>query len=156
MFSDMRIAIAATVALVVGILLGFWGARFGEQTTLVSLSPDEATRVWIVERTHWIDRNFEVRVEDMKTQKMTTVFTSPDEGRPIGSERIVWSADSLRFLLLGRHFYASPESRLPTGESLYLLHDQKSGKVWCNASQQKTLPPFSQKDLSTTKWNGNF
>ena len=151
----MRIAIA-TVALVIGILLGFGGARFGEQTTLVSLSPDEATRVWIVERSHWIDRNFEVRVEDMKTQKMKTVFTSPDEGRPIGSERVVWSTDSSRFLLLGRHFYALPESRLPSGESLYLLHDQKSGKIWCNATQQQSFPPFSPNDLVKTTWAGSF
>jgi hypothetical protein len=76
-------------------------------TTLTSLSPDDKFRVIILERRLGlldIDRNFHVRLEDVKTGRGKVIFRSPDEGRPVGSERIIWSLDSSRFVLLGRHF----------------------------------------------------
>ena len=114
----MRTVILITGVLIIGVLIGLAGARFGEQVTVASLAPDEATRVWVVELPRFIDRNFAVRVEDLETGNLTTIFASPDEGRPVGSERIVWAADSSRFVLVGRYFYVHPEASLPSGESL--------------------------------------
>lgn len=152
----MRTSIITAGVLIVGVLIGFAGARFGERVTVVSLSPDDATRAWVVELPRFIDRNIAVKVEDIASGKVTTVFTSPDEGRPVGSERIVWAADSSRFVLLGRHFYVLPEARLPGGESLYLLYDIRSGKLWSNAAQQTRVPAFSGGDLEGTEWASSF
>lgn len=151
-----RSVIITVGVLTLGILIGIAGARFGEKVTLASLSPDEMSRVQIIELPRFIDRNIAVRVEEMATGNETTIFTSPDEGRPAGSERIVWAADSSRFVLLGRHFYALPEARLPGGESLYLLYDLRSGKLWSNAAQQTRLPAFSRGDLEGTEWSSGF
>ncbi|MDH3274880.1 MAG: hypothetical protein OEM99_10120 [Gammaproteobacteria bacterium] len=150
----MRTVILITGVLIIGVLIGLAGARFGEQVTVASLAPDEATRVWVVELPRFIDRNFAVRVEDLETGNLTTIFTSPDEGRPVGSERIVWATDGSRFVLLGRHFYVHPEASLPSGESLYLLYDLRSGELWSNAAQQTELPTFSREDLAATQWRG--
>jgi hypothetical protein len=83
-----------------------------------------------------------------------TVFRSPDEGRPIGSERIVWSVDGSRFLVLGRHFYGSDAARFPSGEQAYFLMDLPTGKVWCNAGQQTEYPGFGMDVIEEMKWVG--
>jgi hypothetical protein len=57
-------------------------------------------RVILVERPTFIARNFEVWLENIDSGRERTVFRSPDAGRPVGSERIVWSVDGSRFLLL--------------------------------------------------------
>jgi len=142
--------ILTTSALVVGVLIGAAGTGFGERVTVASLSPDEGKRAWVVELPRFVDRNFDIRIEDLETGDLETVFTSPDEGRPVGSERIVWATDSSRFLLLGRHFYVLPEGRLSTGESLYLLYDLRTGELWSNAAQQTEYPAFRQEDLTGT------
>ena len=147
-----RCLAAITAVLGAGLVMGWWGGRLAERVTLVSLSPDEQTRVWLVEKPHWIDRNFVVRVEEMKSGDSRIVFRSPDEGRPIGSERIVWASDSERFLVLGRHFYTAPDALLGSGNKLYLLHDLRSGRTWSNASQQVHFSSFSKADLMSTAW----
>jgi len=60
-----------------------------EQVTLTSLSPDDAVRVNVVELPHFVDRNFDLRLEKFvnRAGKAEVVFTSPDEGAPPGSER---------------------------------------------------------------------
>ena len=116
---DMLRAAMKIAALLCAGVMGF-GLRgcilFNHQTTVTSLSPNENYRVTLVERRLDIDRNFELKLENLASHTITTVFHSPDEGRPIGSERIVWSVDDSRFLLLGRHFYATDASQLPSGE----------------------------------------
>jgi hypothetical protein len=146
----VRTIILTGSVLIVGVLVGLAGSYFGERVTVISLSPDETTRVWVVELPRFIDRNFAVRVEDLQAGNLKTIFTSPDEGRPIGSERIVWATDSSRFLLLGRHFYVRPEGKLASGESLYLLYDLRTGDLWSNAAQQTKYPAFMQEDLTGT------
>ena len=134
---------------IAGVILAL--AAFGrENVTLVSLSPDDRMRVRIVERNDWLDRIFEVRLEDLSEGSSSTLFQSPDEGRPVGSERIVWSPDSRRFALLGRHFYHLGEGAAqPDGESLYLVYDLDSGKLRCNSRQQATYPPVDEAEV---KW----
>jgi hypothetical protein len=112
---------------------------FDRPVTLTSLSPDNALRVVLIERPGF-DRNFELRLEQTRGGHSRTVYRSPDEGRPAGSERIVWSADSTRFVLLGRHFFVTERGKLPTGEQAYLMMDVRSGQAWCNAAQQSGFP----------------
>jgi hypothetical protein len=109
-----------------------------ERLTLASLSPDDKTRVALVELSHLMDRNFELRIENLERPGTTrTVFRSPDEGRPEGSERVLWSGDGRQFVLVGRHFYVEPDAVLPSGEQLYLYYNVETGEVRCNAKQSK-------------------
>ena len=138
-------AFVTLVCLAIGFRAGVaWSRREG--VTLVSLSPDDRLRVQLVEVSTWIDRNFQIRLERLPRGTVETLFRSPDEGRPEGSERIVWSPDSRRFALLGRHFFVREGTPSRGGESLYLLCDVASGKLWCNASQAG--PPFAAEDAA--------
>jgi hypothetical protein len=125
------------VAFAIGMLAGMaFSFRGLERVGLTSLSPDEKTRVLLVELTFRIDRNFELRLENVDhAGEMRTVFRSPDEGRPEGSERILWSGDGRQFILLGRHFFVDPNAVLPTGEQLYLHYNLDTGELRCNATQ---------------------
>jgi hypothetical protein len=124
-----------------------------ERLTLTSLSPDERLRVNLVEAPgNFIDRNFDLRLEQVDGRATKTLFRSPDEGRPEGSERIVWAADSSRFVLVGRHFDAGDAPRLSTAETLYLMCEVATGRLWCNSRQQQQFPPFSLQDLEGVEW----
>jgi hypothetical protein len=153
----VRKAAVRGVALLVAAAAGFTlrgCPSFHRPVTVTSFSPDDALRVVVVERPGYIDRNFEVRLEDTATGQTRTVFQSPDEGRPIGSERVVWSADGSRFLLLGRHFFVTERGKLSTGEQAYLMMDVRTGQVWCNASQQSQHVGFGVEALRTVRWVG--
>src|SRR4051812_8418418 len=74
-----------------GMLVGwvvwlFWSGIAGQVTT-ISLSLDDKTQAVLVERSFLnIDRNFAVRLgpAGVKPTGLETVFTSPDEGKPVG------------------------------------------------------------------------
>jgi hypothetical protein len=146
----LKRAALAVLLLLIGFSAGQLTARFSamlSQIALVSLSPDDKWQVRLIDRNPFLDRNFDVQLLDLSDDSVTTIFHSPDEGRPIGSEWIVWSPDSSKFVLLGRHFADCPESaRLPTGEMAYLLYDLKSRTLRCN-SQAQTFPPFKVEEL---------
>lgn len=130
----------------------------GKQREYVSLraeSPNGQYAVEIVELPADIDRNFQVRLRYIPGKLALSVLLSPDEGRP-GTERIVWSKDSTRFVLLGRNFSVEPHARPGgTNEALYLLYDVTSGSAWCNASQ-KRLPNFYRTQLTNSTWIESF
>ena len=152
------IVLLSTLAIVVGLPVCFFLAfrNFGmaeEKITLQSLSPDGSYRVTLRELPVFLDRNFALELVDSHTGQSNLVFRSPDEGLP-GSERIVWSQDSTRFLLLGTNFSALSEASLPGGQQLYLMYDTVSGTLRCNASQQNKYPPFTTNDLTSCKWLG--
>jgi hypothetical protein len=143
--------------LLLGLALGFvlrGCLVLDRRLTLTSLSPNDTLRVMLVERPTFIDRNFEVRLENIDSSRERTVFRSPDEGRPVGSERVVWSADGTRFLLLGRHFFVSDQGKLSSGEHAYLMMDVRSGRLWCNSRQQSELPGFGVEELREVRWLG--
>jgi hypothetical protein len=122
--------------------------------TLSSISPNGAWRVDIVEpEPEWfdVDRNFVLRVIELRSHTTNHVFTSPDEGRP-GTERISWSADSSRFIVLGRNFLVDETAQCPNGESLYLLYDVQTEELRCNATQQNKYRNFSLTDLRDSAW----
>lgn len=124
----------------------------GTRVSLKSMSPDGRTQVEIVEITGRLDRNFYVRLTDVQRGIATNIFYSPDEGSP-STERIVWSRDSSRLLLLGREFFVEEQGRMPDGQQLYLLYDHKSGNLRCNATQQDRYGGFNRDDLATSDWS---
>jgi hypothetical protein len=121
-----------------------------EETTTTLLSPDERTLALLVELPRFIDRNFDVRLRRRDGPKPVTetIFSSPDEGRPVGSERFIWSLDSEWLLLVGRHFHVKGDCRLTTGEDAYLLHSVSSGTTWTNAAQAAGYEPFGAEKLA--------
>ena len=124
----------------------------GTRVSLKSMSPDGLTQVEIVEITGRFDRNFYVRLTDVQRGIATNIFYSPDEGSP-STERIVWSRDSSRLLLLGREFFVKGQGRMQDGQQLYLLYDHKSGELKCNATQQDRYRGFNRADLVAIDWN---
>ena len=125
------------------ILVGAFGCR-QRQVTTESSSPDGSIVATVHEIGRGIDRNFQIRISRGVTEKI--VYRSPDEGRPIGTERFVWTRDSRYLLLVGMQFYTDGETKLATGEDLYLLYDTQTGSIKCNASQAN-LPRFGIEDI---------
>jgi len=152
------VAIAVAVGIGVGIVgastVRFWGPI--EQVTLTSLSPVDRVRVSLVEKPRGpVDRNFELRIDGSGVSPKT-IFESPDEGAPAGSERIIWASDSSRFVLVGRHFFVKAAARLPEGETIYLMYDIPTGRLWCNSSQQSRVPSFGLDELAGVHWQQQF
>ena len=144
----------------IGCILGSWPFALvvfrREEVTLKSLSPDDSLLVTIVELLPgWIDRNFEVRLASQHGESTTRIYRSPDEGTPVGSERVIWSKDGAKFLLVGRHVLVQEHAVLPNGEMLYLRYDVESDNIWCNATQQRRYPTFALEDLEKIEWYGS-
>jgi hypothetical protein len=142
-----RFLIGSTV-LIVGILigsaLGVVGTKFlGWRTTLTRLSPDETLRVSLVEREFpSIDRNFQVRLEDLVKGESTILLRSPDEGIPSGSERLIWSKDGKWLLLVGRHFFVKEDLFLDNGDQLFFLYHLPTKRGWINSADSIAWPPL--------------
>jgi hypothetical protein len=152
------VAVAVAVRMAVGILVASVARFLGpvERVTLTSLSPDDRVRVSLVEKPKGlVDRNFVLRL-DGSGVPATTVFASPDEGAPPGSERIIWASDGSRFVLVGRHFFVKDAARLANGESIYLMYDIPTGRLWCNSSQQSRFPTFGMEELAGVHWQQQF
>ena len=116
----------------------------GRTTTTTRLSPDETILARLLETSPaWgLDRNFQVRLESLVDGTSKTIFHSPDEGRPPGTERLVWSKDGTMLLLVGRHFFVKEDLFLDTGDQLYFLYQVPSGKAWLNSAEASDLPPL--------------
>jgi hypothetical protein len=112
----------------------------GKPGVVSDVSPDGRYRAKVVEigGFYKADRNFEVVLTDVRDGSDTIVFTSPDEGRPAGTERFVWNAGGESFALLGRHFFTEDDYRFANGECLYLVYRIPTRDLWCNATQAKS------------------
>jgi hypothetical protein len=152
MFKAMK---AILVSLVVMALLVCGGCSPENVVSLTSISPDSLYKVELVELDNF-DRNFSVRLTHVNSNVATNIFDSPDEGRPIGTERIVWSQDSSQFLLLGRHFYVVGNAKPDKREAAYLTYEIKTGRLRCNARQQNQYPNLTREDLKAVAWNEGF
>jgi hypothetical protein len=137
-----RILIASFLAALLGSVLTWgFGGLVAERTTLTRLSPDETLRASLVEREFpSIDRNFQIRLENLVKGETTTIFRSPDEGRPYGTERLIWSKDGKWLLLVGRHCFVKDDLFLDNGDQLYFLYQVPSGKFWLNSAERPDLP----------------
>jgi len=90
----------------------------------------------MVEYPSRLDRNFYLRLRHVTWKTNAIIFDSPDEGLPVGKDRIVWSRDNSRMVLIGRHFFVGDAARLTNGEAIYLLYDIKSGNIRCNTKAE--------------------
>lgn len=90
-----------------------------------------------------LDRNFDLKVNG------ETIYHSPDEGPP--AERVIWSQDGQRFLLLGENLLTQDGWELENGQKLYLMYDIPSRKLWCNSSQRPT-EKVPLEELKATRW----
>jgi hypothetical protein len=123
------------------------------EASLISASADGAYRVTLLELPNF-DRNFEIWLERAKDGFKTNIFRSPDEGRPVGTERIIWSGDHSQFVLVGRKFSVEDGPRIPM-ETLYVLYDIPTSSLWCNANQAPG-PRFTKTNFNTQPWSGNY
>lgn len=99
-------------------------------------SPDNAIVAVLEERSgQQLDRNFRVGIRRRDEKDYRWLLNSPDEGRPPGSERFLWSADGRYVALIGEHFYVMEGSATASGVQLYLVYDCQNNRLWCNASQ---------------------
>ena len=141
------------VAAIGGVWLGAAGTRLvGNDTTTRSLSPDDVWRVSLVEISPKvnIDRDFTITLEELAHDRrptQETLFKSPDEGRPVGSERFIWSKDSTYVLLVGRRFTVAQDIAVGNGEQAYFLYHVPSKRSWCNARQVNWLPAITPEIL---------
>jgi hypothetical protein len=137
-----RVLIAMFFAALIGFGLAWvFGGLAAERTTLTRLSPDETLRASLVERVFpSFDRNFQIRLEDLVKGETTTIFRSPDEGKPYGTERLIWSKDSKWLLLVGRHCFVKEDLFLDNGDQLYFLYQVASGRFWLNSAERPDLP----------------
>jgi hypothetical protein len=143
----VRIVASYSIAALVGFALAiaFRVLPLGAGTTVTRLSPDETIRARFVETSpNWgLDRNFEVRLDLMSEGRTTTIFRAPDQAqRPYGTERLIWSKDGTKILLVGRHFYVKEDLLLDNGDQLYFLYDLPTKRGWCNADEPTEFPPL--------------
>jgi hypothetical protein len=107
----------------------------GVRQSLLSLSPNNLYRV-LVEYSAgpWgSDKGITVWLQTEENAELIVKLGIRGE---IGSERIIWSHDGDKFLLVGRHFIKStpeiPEHAITQlNEIIYLLYDVKSQKNYC-------------------------
>ncbi len=120
------------------------GSKASVRISVQSSSPSGRFTIQLMEHPRGmshIDRNFEIFVRNNITGKASKIFSSPDEG-PVGGERIFWSPDETRFLLVGPNFYTVPATELSSGDHLYLMYSINAHELLCNATQIKS-PRFT-------------
>ncbi len=129
--------------MLVGFGLSEWKqqTKFGSETTTSRLSPDETLRARLVEYapSRGLNRQIEVQIDSLIDGTSTRIYGSPDEGRPEGTERLIWSKDGKWLLLVGRHFFVKEDLFLDNGDQLYLLYNVPLRKSWNNSAFSKEL-----------------
>ncbi len=141
------------ISLGLAFVLGPLSTWFSDTTTTISLSPNEAYWIRLVERKPnlpiRIDRNFKIILETRANSQEELIFDSPDEGTPIGTERFIWSKDSDYVLLVGKHFFTEPPHiRISDdGSEAYFLYHVPTRRKWYNTKQTHTLAPALTKEL---------
>ncbi len=138
--------LAAVIGLAMLLEYGWIGT--GLSTTVTRLSPDETLRARLEEHspTWGMDRNFAIRLEYLAEGKSERIYGSPDEGRPAGTERLIWSKDGAWLLLVSRHCYVKEDLFLDNGDQLYFLYHLPTRRAWCNA-EMSSLPPIKAEQV---------
>lgn len=145
--------------LFMGVILSLASCSKQPAPTTSSTSPDGRFRLELVEiarRGIPADRNFDIVLIDLAADDARQIlFSSPDEGHPVGTEAFIWNQASTVALLAGRHFYLDERHAIKgrDGRTAYLLLDLESMKIRCNASQVE-LDRFSETDLEAAGFGG--
>lgn len=126
--------------------------KWGERVTLISLSPDDKNRVVFV-KLPTLSGNFEVRLQHQGEKDYIKIYRSADLSKPVGSERIIWTADNSKFALFGR-FYDSEHVvkyfrnyQTNNVDILYLMYDLNTNKIYCHHSDYYDCLPISPQFL---------
>ncbi|MCK6472190.1 MAG: hypothetical protein L6R28_10630 [Planctomycetes bacterium] len=128
----LAVVLLGCATVVLGSLYAVWEARVPDR---VAKAPDGRREIVLRELTgaFRIDRNFILYIRDLEGGGAEKeIFRSPDEGRPIGTERFYWPTDSAYVLLAGKHFtrVGSSDMKLEDGVDPYLLYRVDDGKIW--------------------------
>lgn len=121
------------------------------ELTTASASPDGKMTAQLLELPASFDRNFTVQITREGQSPIIVLERSPDEGRPEGTERFIWSENGEFLLLVGREFFAEPKISLESGETCYLLFQVPQRSLWLNA-QQSRIQKFQLETLSEVEW----
>ncbi len=143
------VVVATSVALGSGATIGLQRWR-GWRTTTTRLSPDETIRARLFEPSPaWgLDRNFGLRLEYLADDRVVPLIPrSEDQGRPEGTERLIWSKDGAWLLLVGRHFYINDDLFLDNGDQPYFLHHLATGRSWINSAEPSIFPPLKAEQV---------
>jgi hypothetical protein len=106
----------------------------GEMT--VSDSPNGRYRIAVYEMHAGIDRNFDVTLLNRQNGEKQTIYVSNDQPPSIQRERLVWSRDSTKVVLLGDRYWVDSGSELPSGEIVFLMYDLPTQQLYCNADYE--------------------
>lgn len=151
-FMNSKLKTLLFILIAIGVFEWIIAPFFRDGLTAQGLSPDDRYRAMLVEKLPGVpklDRNFAIRLEELASGKISTIFDSPDEGIPIGSERFIWSKDSTYLLLTGRHFWSlTSDIPLRDGSQAYFLYHLPSNAGWCNATQCSTYPRLTRDGLT--------
>ena len=130
------------------------GRLTGDRTTTSRLSPDETIRARLVETSPWWapDRSVRVQLDSLIEGTTTVLYASPDEGRPEGTERLIWSKDGAWLLLVGRHFFVKEDLYLDNGDQAYFLYHLPSGKAWLNSAASSPLPALKARAIDAVEF----
>ena len=82
------------------------------------------------------------------------LYHSPDEGTPYGTERLIWSRDGTKLLLVGRHFFVKDDLFLDNGDQLYFLYVGRIGQVV--GLHQERQRQEEQKPINKGLWTAVF
>ena len=144
----IALVLASVITFQVGYLVGL-GRR--PRATVLRLSPDERTRASLVEVGDGTggEREVSFRLERTSDRGEAFRLDLPGvAGGVAGTERLIWSRDGTRVVLVGRHFFGHADLMLAGGDELFLLHDVTSGRTWINSAADLRLPPLTADQIS--------
>jgi hypothetical protein len=149
------VVLAFVSAIPVVLLIGFiMGDHFDDEwedreTTVSRLSPDETILARLIEAsaTRSLVRHFKVRLQALRSDSrgFDNIFRSSeggDAGQP-GTERLIWSKDGTKLLLVGRHFFVKDDLFLDNGDQAFFLYDVPTRRGWCNSEAPAGLPALT-------------
>ena len=132
----MKGSLSTLTSVFIGLFLGWLVFDvFSDRTIINRISPDDNSRIKLIEKLPIDeDRHFYLELKRIHS-KPKIIYRSRNEDYPGGSERIIWSSDSSRFILVGRHFDIWAHGKkvsIPTGEFIYLMYEIESDRLLCN------------------------
>lgn len=141
--------IRTIVVVITATIMGYLLRYFTESEVFIRLiSPDQKYEAVLTSNKKIQDPHLILLLRNRSTGLVRKVFETPDEGAPVGTERLIWNRNGKWLLLVGREFYVNDEAVLPSGELLYLLYNVETRELLCNSNQQNDYKPFGIEELN--------
>ncbi|HNH82830.1 MAG TPA: hypothetical protein PL157_10700 [Acidobacteriota bacterium] len=140
-----RERVATTLVVWVGLGLLIY-SQFAYTIDHSFLSPAGHWRAKLVDYKQ-ADHKIEIKLEDTTHHQPAKMIYAVDELPSFANERILWSKDETKLLVVGRGCSVPNDcSKLATGEGLYLLYDIPTGTTRCNIRHSTTA--FNYADVA--------